>query len=257
MEIYRKFTVVLLDIEGTTTSISFVKDTLFPYARQHVSEYLTAHWDDPETKSIVNNLIQQSLEDDTSDKSVAIDKNTTTEELKLAVVRYILWQMDRDLKTTPLKQLQGLIWQEAYVTGQISGHVYEDVLEVLKSWNNSGKNAYIYSSGSVQAQKLLFGHSTYGDLTSLLHGYFDANIGPKISSASYTSICKNIDVPPQDVLFLTDVPKEAYAAKEAGLQVVLVTRPGNADLSDTDKQTFDVIHSFEQLVTSEKSDLKS
>ncbi|KIH67515.1 2,3-diketo-5-methylthio-1-phosphopentane phosphatase [Ancylostoma duodenale] len=145
---------------------------------------------------------------------------------------------------TPMKALQGLIWEEAYRKGDVKGHVYPDVLPALQALSVP---TYIYSSGSVLAQKMLFGHSIVGDLTKILSGHFDTNVGLKEDSNSYTKICEQINVKPSDVLFLTDVEAEARAARAAGLQTMLVVRDGNAPLSDEAKREFPTIRSLEEL----------
>ncbi|KJH48514.1 2,3-diketo-5-methylthio-1-phosphopentane phosphatase [Dictyocaulus viviparus] len=143
-----------------------------------------------------------------------------------------------------MKELQGLIWEDAYKKGMIIGHIYPDVLPVLQSISVP---IYIYSSGSVLAQKLLFSHSVVGDITEILSGYFDTNVGLKSDYMSYRKICEEIDVNPSEVLFLTDVETEAIAAREAGLQVMLVVRDGNAPLSSQAKQEFPIIHSLKEI----------
>lgn len=153
--------------------------------------------------------------------------------------------IDIDKKVTAMKTLQGLMWKEAYENGQIKAHVYPEVFKTLQSLTVP---IYIYSSGSVLAQKLLFGHTIDGDMTKLLTGYFDTTVGFKQESESYRKICNEIDIDPAEVLFLTDVEAEGRAAREAGLQVRLVVRDGNAPLSAEAVKEFTVIHSLEEIV---------
>jgi enolase-phosphatase E1 len=152
--------------------------------------------------------------------------------------------MATDRKSTALKLLQGLIWRDGYRSGAIKGHVYADVLDAFRLWHSRGERIYIYSSGSVGAQKLLFAHAEVGDLTPFLSGHFDTTTGPKKESASYTKIAEAIGTDPGEILFLTDNLDEARAAREASMKVVITVRPGNHDLPDHD---FDTVKSFALL----------
>ncbi|XP_046741098.1 enolase-phosphatase E1 [Diprion similis] len=243
-----KQNVIIVDIEGTTTSITFVKETLFPYIRENVKKYIDAKWEEAEFKRDLEKLKEQAKKDeeDKIEGLVPITGSTTDEE-KESVVKNILWQMDGDRKTGALKQLQGHIWREAYDSGNVKGHVYEDVPECLKSWKNSGKKVYIYSSGSVEAQKLLFGHSKCGDLLEYFSGHFDTGVGMKQEATSYKNILDQIKAEASDVIFLTDIVKEAKAAKEAGLSSIIMIREGNAPLSAEEKIEFRTATSFLDL----------
>ncbi|KMQ95005.1 enolase-phosphatase e1 [Lasius niger] len=239
---------VLVDIEGTTTSISFVKETLFPYVRQNLKNYIETKWEDEEFKQDYEKLKEQAKKDekDKLDGFVAITGDKPEEE-KDSLLKNVLWQMDNDRKTGALKQLQGHMWREAYKTGAVKAHVYEDVPKALESWKNDGRKIYVYSSGSVEAQKLLFGHSVYGDLLKYFSGFFDTEVGAKQENDSYKNILSKIDEKPSNVVFLTDVVKEAAAAKEAGLSTVIVVREGNTALNDEEKVTYTTIKSFLDL----------
>ncbi|GAB1868332.1 Enolase-phosphatase E1 [Camponotus japonicus] len=239
---------VLVDIEGTTTSISFVKENLFPYVRQNLKDYIETKWEDEEFKQDYEKLKEQAKKDenDKLDGFVAITGDKPEEE-KDSLLKNVLWQMDNDRKTGALKQLQGHMWREAYKTGAIKAHVYEDVPKALESWKNDGRKIYVYSSGSVEAQKLLFGHSIHGDLLKYFSGFFDTEVGAKQESDSYKNILSKIDDQPSNVVFLTDVVKEAAAAKEAGLSTVIVVREGNAALNDEEKIMYTTIKSFLDL----------
>ena len=237
--------VIILDIEGTTTSISFVYERLFPYVKAHVRGFLERRWDDAEVQTAVDALRALALEDASNGTpTVAIptdaDKATTCD----AAVRNVELQMSSDRKTTALKLLQGMIWRDGYATGELKGHVYPDVPDAFRSWTERGDQLYVYSSGSVEAQKLLFGHSEAGDLMPLLSGYFDTKTGPKKEAESYTQIAANIGVDPGTCLFLTDNHEEAVAAREAGMKVVISVRPGNHPLPPHD---FTTVHSFTTL----------
>lgn len=193
---------ILLDIEGTTSSLSFVADTLFPFARKHLAAYVAAN---PEA---VAPILAEVPGDD-------------------PVATLLEW-MDEDRKVTPLKAIQGMIWAVGYSTGDLDGHVYPDTPEAMRRWKSRGIGVHIYSSGSVEAQKLIFGNSLAGDLTPLIDGYFDTTTGPKREAESYARIAAALDLPADEMLFVTDVQAEADAARDAGMQVVLIDREGDA-----------------------------
>ncbi|RZF42498.1 hypothetical protein LSTR_LSTR004417 [Laodelphax striatellus] len=242
---------VIVDIEGTTTSISFVHDTLFPYVREHLNDYVKSNWADSEFQEDLKALKEQAQKDE-SDKVEGVVAIPEGEEdaVREATIKNVLWQMDNDRKTGALKQLQGHIWRKAYEKGEVVGPIYDDVHESLKSWVDLGKKIYVYSSGSVEAQKLLFGHTKEGDLLKLFSGHFDTAVGAKTEAGSYTKILEKIEKTGEEaktVLFLTDVPKEATAAVESGMLAVLVSREGNAALTDDAKASFRVISSFADL----------
>ncbi|KAG8036923.1 hypothetical protein G9C98_004245 [Cotesia typhae] len=245
----RKETIVIVDIEGTTTSISFVKETLFPYVRENLKDYVEKKWNDAEFKDDIAKLKEQA-EKDAADKVEGLVSITgeTPEETKESLMKNVLWQMDNDRKSGALKQLQGHMWRDAYKSGAVKGHVYEDVPKALEDWTKNGRKVYVYSSGSVEAQKLLFGHSEHGDLLKYFSDYFDTEVGPKQEAASYKNILTKIKCDDASkVLFLTDIPKEAKAAVEAGMASVVVTREGNAALTAEEKTTYSTVKSFLDL----------
>lgn len=239
---------IICDIEGTTSSISFVKDTLFPYALKNVEEYLKANWNEDATKTVVAALREQAEEDKKAEVEGALTIPAgDSEDIIPDIVKYVEWQTSRDAKTGSLKTLQGLVWAKGYKDGSIKGHVYEDVSKALEQWTEGGRKIYVYSSGSVDAQKMLFEHSEQGDLVKYLAGHFDTKIGAKTEKDSYAAILKNIEATAEEALFLTDVVAEAKAAKEAGLNVVVLDRPGNAELSEDDRKEFTVVKSFADI----------
>ncbi|XP_067894263.1 enolase-phosphatase E1 [Heterodontus francisci] len=245
--------VFLLDIEGTTTPISFVKDVLFPYIKENVERYLYTHWDDKECQEDVELLRKQAKDDKELEGAVLIPEwcsgeTVDKEQTIKTVINNILWQMSQDRKTTALKQLQGHMWREAYIRGEVKGEVYEDVAPAIKEWRKASKKVYIYSSGSVEAQKLLFGYSVEGDMLELFDGHFDTKIGSKIETESYRRIAQTIGCSTDNILFLTDVTKEARAAEQAGVRVTIVVRPGNAEL--TEEEMSHSITSFSELLLS-------
>ncbi len=238
--------VILLDIEGTTTSISFVYERLFPYAKQNVMPFLRQRWNDAEVVDAVSALRELSERDVESGKGTTTipPEGTDAAIVRDAVVKNVLKQMATDRKTTALKVLQGLVWREGYNSGDLKGHFYADVPDAFRIWHSRGDKIYIYSSGSVAAQKLLFENAEVGDLTSFLSGHFDTTTGPKKESGSYTTIAESIGEDPGECLFLTDNLHEARAAREAGMKAVLTVRPGNHDLPEHD---FETVKSFALL----------
>lgn len=243
---------LLLDIEGTTTPITFVKDILFPYIKEHLEDYLSAHWEEDECKQDVH-LLKKQIEEDMKQHRACpvhtVDQTVHTDEEKAIreVVDNVLWQMAADRKSTALKQLQGHMWRTAYTSGRIKGQVYKDVIPAIRRWRGQGLKVYIYSSGSVEAQKLLFEYSVEGDVLELFDGHFDTNIGAKVDSKSYASIAERIGCRAEEITFLTDVTREAKAAVDAGVNVVLVVRPGNMELTDEERVHYNLISSFSQL----------
>lgn len=243
--------VILLDIEGTTTSISFVKDELFPYVRREVRNHLAATWEEEETKADVAALTRQVREDlaaGVTGCSPIPEEGGEREPLLDALVANVLAMMDADRKVAALKTLQGRMWRRAYQAGLVQGHVYEDVVPALRTWKAAGKKLVIYSSGSVAAQKLLFTHSVCGDILHLFDGHFDTGVGPKVESESYSAILRRLRCDPAKLLFVTDLAKEAWAARAAGVHVVVSVREGTAPLSAEDKATFSTVTSFAQLL---------
>lgn len=233
---------LLLDIEGTTTPIDFVHRTLFPYARRRMESFLQMHQTDEAIWADLSRLEEEYDLEERSDPSLP----PWSDEVFLAsATRYLLWLMERDRKSTALKSLQGKIWRQGYEMGEIQGQVYEDVPPFLKEQRSGGGRIYIFSSGSVLAQQILFRFSNYGDLTPLLDGYFDTTTGPKREAASYTAIATAIDLPPSSILFVSDVAEELAAASTAGMRVALSIRPGNAPVS-TD--AYPSITTFEHLI---------
>ena len=217
--------VYLLDIEGTTTSISFVYDVLFPYAAAAAPAYIAEHWD---RLAEVRSLYWSQILTDRAAGLVLLPGVTETLFEISHMQELTASFMAADRKLTCLKQLQGELWRTGYINGQLQGHVYADVPLAFERWTSTGARVAIYSSGSVAAQKLLFGHSIHGDLRPYLSGYFDTRIGAKTDRQSYARIAQELDRPPAEIVFATDKLSEAEAASSAGLQSILLKRPGNA-----------------------------
>ncbi|CAF0908558.1 unnamed protein product [Brachionus calyciflorus] len=238
---------ILTDIEGTTTSISFVKDVLFPYIRSNLKSYLEENFNNEECREDLKLLIEQSKLDKLTmgNKVPGISDNFDNKsELIESAISNIIWQMDCDRKAKPLKQLQGHMWSYAYKNKIVSGHVYEDVVPAFDKWLAKNFKIYIYSSGSVEAQKLLFGFSDKGDMLKYFSGHFDTNIGLKVEMQSYKNILESLNKSANQVLFLTDLIREAEAATDAGLYVCLLRR---ADNPDKEIKNFIWVNSFDEI----------
>ncbi|MGA8278118.1 MAG: acireductone synthase [Rhodanobacteraceae bacterium] len=200
---------ILTDIEGTTSSISFVKDVLFPYARKRLPAFVETHSNDAD--------VQHWLHE--AGKEAELISATRQE-----IIDLLIGWIDADRKSTALKAIEGMIWEEGYLAGEFRAHFYEDAARCLRAWHASGKKLYVYSSGSVPAQKLFFGYSDAGDLRPLISGYFDTETGPKREVDSYRRIGKAIGVEPAQILFLSDVIEELDAAAAVGFRTTLVAR---------------------------------
>ena len=210
--------VVLLDIEGTTTAISFVYDVLFPFARPRLREFLAGPAGAPDRRALAEEHARER-EDAPPWKDHAAEDGE-------AATAYAAWLMDRDRKSTALKALQGRIWEAGYASGALHSHLYPDVRPALERWRAEGRTVAIFSSGSVLAQRLLFGHTPAGDLTPLIAGFFDTATGPKREPESYGRIASALSVAPASVLFVSDVAEELDAARAAGFQTALCVRDG-------------------------------
>ncbi|MBD9416630.1 acireductone synthase [Pseudomonas sp. PDM16] len=202
---------ILTDIEGTTSAVSFVFDVLFPYAFEHLPQFVLEHAQEPAVAAQLD--------------AVRAESGEAGADL-IQVIEILLQWIVEDRKATPLKTLQGMVWKQGYEAGQLKGHVYPDAVEALRRWHEEGYALYVYSSGSVQAQQLLFGCSVAGDLSSLFDGYFDTASGPKREARSYLNIAEAIGVPGDEILFLSDVVEELDAAQQAGMQTIGLAREG-------------------------------
>ena len=208
---------ILADIEGTTSSIDFVHNVLFPYASDRLAEFVGRHQDEPEIASILDQA-----------RVAAGESDADVERITNVMLQWIA----DDKKVTALKALQGHMWQHGYVNGDFTGHVYDDAVQGLRNWVNAGIPVYIYSSGSVQAQQLLFGYSDAGDLRPLISGYFDTRVGNKRDAASYREIAASIACAPENMLFLSDVAEELDAARMAGMRTIQLVRDRKVVVGD-------------------------
>lgn len=209
---------ILMDIEGTTTSISFVHDTLFPYSTKKLPEFCTNHSESEEVQHWLSEAQRTIQEEDPN--FIKGDLNPTV------IVPYLLSWIKADRKHPALKGLQGLVWREGYEKNVYQSHIYPDVLPTWELWANKGITLAIYSSGSCEAQKLLFGHTSSGDITSFISHYFDTKVGPKKEKQSYAAISQSLSSDPEDILFISDIEGELDAAKQSGLCTLQMVRSG-------------------------------
>ncbi len=206
---------IITDIEGTTSSLSYVKEVMFPYSKRRLRDFLKSNWEKPEVKSIIERLSRR------------LGKEV---DVELAVKTFEEW-IEKDLKDGLLKELQGHIWEEGFSKGELKGHVYPDAYEKLRELKEKGYRLFVYSSGSVKAQKLFFGNTDYGDITGLFDGFFDTGVGQKKERESYINISKAVGLKPEELVFISDVEEELDAAKSAGLNTVLIVREGEGKSS--------------------------
>ena len=236
---------VVLDIEGTTTPISFVYDELFPYARANLREFLETHG----PTGLLAEVDRQLRDEHAADVARGDSPPPLPADLSSGnatdLEPYVLWLMDRDRKSPGLKLLQGLIWQRGFADGTLRGNLFPDVAPALERWNEGSIDVAIYSSGSVLAQRLIFGHTADGDLTPRISQFFDATIGPKRSADSYRHIALQLNRAPNELLFLSDVHAELSAARAAGFRALLCVRPGNPEPARDDEST---IQTFDEIV---------
>ena len=217
---------ILLDIEGTVSPLSFVKEVLFPYSEERLEDFLKKNWEREEVRKIIE------------DTEKIVGRKLSLDE---AVEVFKKW-IEEDKKITPLKELQGHIWEEGFKNGKLKAPLYEDAYEKIVEWNKKGIPVYIYSSGSVKAQKLFFSHTNYGNILNLFKGFFDTKVGSKKEKSSYEKIAKEIGVKPEEILFISDNPEELKAAKEAGFKVIQSVRDGVKP-----SEEFEKVENFKEL----------
>lgn len=244
--------IYLLDVEGTIAPLSLTTEVLFPYARRRFALFLERSRNDESVRADLVMLAEENRAETGEGipriPELASSADTAGPRFRLNAMMYLMWLMDRDRKSTALKSLQGKIWKEGFENGELKGTLFDDVPDALRRWSAEGRVA-IYSSGSVEAQKLFFRYSSHGDLTPLIAGYFDTRTGPKMESASYAAIAAAMEIAPQDVLFFSDSVRELDAAREAGSGTRLVVRPGNPSVhfEQGDPHGHRVVESFTAL----------
>jgi enolase-phosphatase E1 len=250
--------VILTDIEGTISSISFVKEVLFPYSKERLEDFILTNY---EHSPFLLSIIEATLEEIKQGNITGITYKSNQEsaifetQVYTAIEALKIW-IQEDKKITPLKDLQGLIWEEGFRNGLFKAPLYQDAFEFFLSMKGKGLPIYVYSSGSVQAQKLFFEFSEFGDVRYLFSGFYDTKIGSKKDSESYLKIATDIQVSPEHILFLTDIKDECKASEEAGLLTVQVVREALEDAVNLDnsapnssaiERTRKVINDFGEL----------
>jgi enolase-phosphatase E1 len=213
---------ILLDIEGTTTPVEFVYQTLFPYARERLVDFLREKQQEPDVRADIEALRKEHA----LDCAQGSKPPDWRDEQIQSVVTYVHWLMDRDRKSTALKSLQGKIWEHGYTAGELHGEVYPDVPHAFSRWHSQKRDICIFSSGSTLAQRLLFAHTTAGDLTHFIREYFDTTTGKKTDAESYRRVSGVLRLSPAEILFVSDTVAELDAAHLGGMKTTLCVRPG-------------------------------
>ena len=239
-----KIRALLLDIEGTVTPISFVHDILFPFARDHVSDYLIQNSEAPPVQEDVAALFQEhSIDQDRGKEPPQVENGTWSLDSTIA---YVNWLIGHDRKSPALKSLQGKIWEQGYRDGTLKAPLFSDVVPNLLRLRAQGLKIAIFSSGSVLAQKLLFAHTETGNHIDLIDQYFDTAVGSKVEFISYAGIAHRLELAPEEIIFVSDMTSELKAARETGMATLLCVRPGNQPQSKSEH--FKVIHSFSEIL---------
>ena len=219
---------ILLDIEGTTCPVSFVTETLFPYAKSELKSFLNRHKNDPFINQLIDNADNEWIQDNSEDSTRLRHQSENEQQAKhLEIESYLQLLIETDKKSTTLKDIQGKIWKEGYTTGRITSELFEDAEENLKRWHKQGYRLSVYSSGSVEAQHLLYKYTNKGDIENLFSHWFDTHIGNKKEPSSYTEIASVMGCKPQNILFISDNSDECDAARSAGLGTLYSMRDGN------------------------------
>lgn len=247
---------IIADVEGTITHIHFALQILIPFIKTHLRAFLTETWDQKETKEFVDRLRECVREEKVAGSrmpSIA-DSDSARDKLFESVLNNIIWQMDQNIKNASIKELHILSWIWGCKNKSLKGHVFDDVPEAFHKWKKE-KNIklYIFSSGMVVAQKLLLACSVYGNLEILIDGFFDSAFGSKKDPQSFKNIANNIHIQPKSILFLSDRPEEAKAAKSAGCQAVVVKRPANDPIKDDERRAFPVVTSLNMITFTKTS----
>ena len=230
---------ILLDIEGTTTPIDFIHQTLFPFAKDKIGEYVQ------ENLKQIKDEIEQLKTEYKKDFSNQIYGRKFDENSAESITEYLKFLIEVDRKSTPLKSLQGKVWQAGYESGELKSIMFEDVPRAFEHWYKKGKTIAIYSSGSVLAQKLIFKYSNFGDLTRYISAYFDTHIGHKRKKQSYAKIAEKLQNRKREILFISDILEELNAAHQAGLDAILSIREGNSPIAEN--HSYQVVRNFDAI----------
>jgi len=250
----------LLDVEGTVAPISLLTEVLFPYARDHFAEFLRRRGADKDVRADLAMLAEENRREEELGHPVmqaglfGLSQGDPENASYSAELNYLLWLMDRDRKSTALKSLQGKIWKIGFESGELKGTLFDDVPPAIRRWSQKARVA-IYSSGSAEAQQILFRHTVFGDLTPMISGYFDTRTGAKTVRTSYAAIAEAMGVARPEIAFYSDVVAELDAAREAGCRTRLVIRPGNAPIEGMVKH--EIIHSFDEATDDDRANGES
>jgi enolase-phosphatase E1 len=239
--------VILLDIEGTTTPISFVYDVLFPYARRRAKEFLARNLSSEAVRADLESLERERKADFRRGLTPPAPCERTSDAWIESLTAYIHWLMDRDRKSTPLKSIQGKIWEEGYRSGELRGQVFDDVPRAFARWRDGQRDVCIYSSGSRLAQRLLFAHTQAGDLTGFIREYFDTGVGAKQETESYLRISEKLARAASEIVFISDIAGELDSASASGLRTLLCVRPGNHPQPQPPAHA--IIRTFDEMFT--------
>lgn len=233
---------ILLDIEGTTSSISFVHEVMFPYVAERLHDFLDGHFDRDDVRAACEQIARDAGYDSLQEWTSHANQQSARELVEAEVRRL----MEQDAKATGLKALQGIIWHDGFQSGTLKAHIYPDVIPAIRQWRGERIDVRIYSSGSVATQRLFFGNlEDFGDCLDLFSGHYDTTMGGKKEHESYRRIAGDWGLTTEDILFVSDVAEELRAAREAGLMVLASMRPGNKPLPEGDE--FSTITSFDQI----------
>ena len=230
---------ILLDIEGTTTPIDFVHQTLFPFARRRMAKFVEENF------SSLTGEIKSLIIEHEKDYAEGFYVKKFDETASASIANYLNFLIDKDRKSTALKSIQGEIWKVGYEAGELKSEVFADVPRAFERWREQGKTIAIYSSGSVLAQKLIFKFSNLGDLSRFISDYFDTNVGHKREPKSYQIIAEKLNFEANEILFISDVAEELNAAEKSGFQTTLSAREGNISVKNI--INYKVVSSFDDL----------
>jgi enolase-phosphatase E1 len=234
---------ILLDVEGTTTPVDFVHNTLFSYARRHLADFLRRNWEEPSVRADVQALKDQYELDANVTRELPVWQDDSRDAQFASVLSYVNWLMSGDSKCALLKSLQGKIWQEGYQMRELQSQVYSDVPAAFSRWSPQ-RIICIFSSGSVLAQRLLFAHSCFGDLTSFIRDYFDTTTGAKRDPVSYRKIAASLALRPSEIIFISDVVEELDAARQVEMETALCVRSRDGSFPI---HTHKVIYNFDSM----------
>ncbi|XP_013397492.2 enolase-phosphatase E1 [Lingula anatina] len=258
-DILENVKVLLLDVEGTTSPISFMKNEVNQYVTENIQEYLTKNWESEELQNVITSLREQAQQDKEAGTEGVVEVKAADdpqEEVIASITENLKWQMSQEKATTAACQLQSQILREAFKMEKMKGKLFDDVVPALKEVATDSRQVYLFSTTSMDVQKLLFTYSAQGDNSKCLSGFFDSKVGAKTEMESYKNIINDIGVKPEETLYVTDMPAEAQAAGKAGIGVFLLNRPENPALSQDDLKDYNVISSLTELYASNEAPCK-